>query len=122
MATPNTSTGKTIQTPATSDSLPTRVQALPQELFDIIYDYTFTASPTTLNVSDTTTSAQVFPRLLHVSRASRKQFAESLYTTRIIDFGTSRIYKPWYYIMDAPERVVSMAKLGTLRIGGERLK
>lgn len=57
-----------------ADKLPTLVQSLPQELYDTVYDLVFTAGD--LHVIH---ANYQFPTLLHVSKASRQQFANSYY-------------------------------------------
>lgn len=69
----------------TSKSLPELVQALPRELYDEIYDLTFTAEANTTVVLDRKDS-NPFPNLLHVDRSSRSVFAKSYYANTTFTF------------------------------------
>lgn len=60
---------------ATHDRLDQRIQKLPQELRDMIKDFTFTPSFNTRRIDKHYTP----PSLLQVDRASRLQFGQSYY-------------------------------------------
>ncbi|KAF7196627.1 hypothetical protein HII31_01997 [Pseudocercospora fuligena] len=68
-------------------SLSDLVQSLPQELYDMIYDATFTAAPETLIVRDSS-CAQIISSLMHVDRRSRLIYAEQFYGNTIIATST----------------------------------
>lgn len=57
------------------DELAQRVQNLPPELFNNVYELVFTANPATIEITDEYQP----PHLLRVSKHSRKMFARSYY-------------------------------------------
>ena len=63
------------------------IQELPQELIDLISNYTFTANPAIQHIDNTYKP----PTLLQVSRATRGWFATSYYIDSIFEFNV----RPW---------------------------
>ncbi|KAF7194856.1 hypothetical protein HII31_03816 [Pseudocercospora fuligena] len=58
------------------------LKALPQELYDIIYDMTFTASPSIIAISSSHTRPE-FTNLIQVSSSSRRKYIQSLCTNTV---------------------------------------
>ena len=85
-------------TTAPQDSLSSRLQALPQELVDIIQDLTFTAGPS--HVCIRAGSANLFPKLLHVSRATQEHFASSHYSQTLFHIVNLRLLDEWVETLD----------------------
>ena len=80
-------------TPSTTGkSLPELVQALPQELYDEIYDLTFTADDNA--TVELRRDSKPFPSLLHVDRSSRDIFAKSYYANTTFTLAHSYFGRP----------------------------
>ena len=72
------------------DSLASLVQALPPELFRILYDHTFSSSPQEITID----AAYTPPSCLQVSQNTRDAFAKTYYT-RSIFYGDNNSIAKW---------------------------
>lgn len=82
----------------------------PQEIFDQIYDYVFTAPSGTRNLSDTAQVRRDY-NLLHIDKTTRAMFAKSYYST-VFEMladphdGTGKILLSWLRILPEAHRVL----------------
>ncbi|KAF2216975.1 hypothetical protein CERZMDRAFT_93040 [Cercospora zeae-maydis SCOH1-5] len=70
-----------------------RMMALPQELFDEIYNLTFTADKQVRHITNALSGRP--PHLLHVDRHSRKKFAASYYRNTTFLFPCDILFARW---------------------------
>jgi hypothetical protein len=75
------------------DSLTKKLNSLPQELYDSIFDTVFTAGPRRINIEH---SYQP-PSLLSINSATRKQFATSYYANTTFVFDNDVILHQWLH-------------------------
>ena len=76
-------------------SLCDRLHALPQELFDEIYDFTFTVSAG----KKIRTDWRVFPSVLQVNRAHRRELGEVYYGSNIFVVFDAKEAVKWYRLV-----------------------
>ncbi|CZT15462.1 uncharacterized protein RCC_01318 [Ramularia collo-cygni] len=99
-------------TSATTSKLRAGLNTLPQELYDTIYDLTFTSSPRTIYIHPTSQSAQnkrrapqnLATNLLRVDSASRNQYQTSYYTNTIFRLDSPKLCIAWIHFMPSHHR------------------
>lgn len=74
------------------------VQSLPQELYDCVYNLTFTANDEEVNIFYTYSP----PRILAVSRATRTQAAATYYSTTTFFCSSRRYLFRWLLSLSSP--------------------
>ncbi|KAM3424577.1 hypothetical protein BST61_g6571 [Cercospora zeina] len=79
-------------------ALSARMMALPQELFDEIYDRTFTANKKTRQIISASTGRP--PHLLHIDRRSREKFAASYYRNTTFLVADHYVFGNWMEALD----------------------
>ncbi|KAK3066013.1 hypothetical protein LTR53_017795, partial [Teratosphaeriaceae sp. CCFEE 6253] len=92
------------------DDLSIKVQALPVELQDLIYTFTFTANPVIRYIDDTYKP----PGLLQVDRTSRRLFAQSYYChTTTFECNTYKTLTAWFTFLSCDDQnLVASVRLG----------
>jgi len=82
------------------DKLQRLLQSLPQELYDIIFDLTFTVDNAVLHVNSSYKPAAT----LQVSRATRAMIAPEYYARRIICYGEQRLPR---FVRSLPDKHIA---------------
>lgn len=91
---------------SSTDDLAKRVQDLPRELFDVIFDFTFTSGPSTVHVN----KFYKCPSILQVSRATRTLTADAYYGNTTFSFENSLLMGQWLDAME--EKYVGRIRQG----------